>query len=390
MRMKPNHITMTRLIKNCFNPSFLTLLVLAGLMIIPTTVSSQYNCVCGECGRPCGSGHAPSCSSYVSNTPTPGTSRGSSGSSNDLQMQTMQSMLQPFFNTFFASLFAPPDDSHQQELVNQTLEHQRLIKQQEEQKRLAAEQAKKAALERWLQLQSERKLQAEMEQGAKIAQGAAMLSQMQTVGGGGKLEPFSVGSLTLDLKPLDQKTYPTADLKAWPRLLCAAYFSNLAKQSTKDLDATFYADQAERVMSGEPTYLECKIPQVSNEKVAKRMKEVEKMHSEMGVKLKELQDIEFSIIESKEKTRNAELKKEEATTRLNELQTHAATTTPEEKSEMDKQYDDAMKQLHDAEQELIQANQSERDVLNKREQVKNELGNMRSQMQAMMQARPEE
>jgi len=305
-------------------------------------------------------------------------------------MQTMQSMLQPFFNTFFASLFAPPDDSHQQELVNQTLEHQRLIKQQEEQKRLAAEQAKKAALERWLQLQSERELQAEMEQGAKIAQGAAMLSQMQTVGGGGKLEPFSVGSLTLDLKPLDQKTYPTADLKAWPRLLCAAYFSNLAKQSTKDLDATFYADQAERVMSGEPTYLECKIPQVSNEKVAKRMKEVEKMHSEMGVKLKELQDIEFSIIESKEKTRNAELKKEEATTRLNELQTHAATTTPEEKSEMDKQYDDAMKQLHDAEQELIQANQSERDVLNKREQVKNELGNMRSQMQAMMQARPEE
>ena len=87
-------------------------------------------------------------------------------------------------------------------------------------------------------------------------------------------------------------------------------------KSTKDVDARFYADQAESVMFGEPTYLECKIPQVSNEKLAKRMEEVRKIYDEMNVKIKDLQDIEYKISESKEKIKNARVKEKKKKKRL--------------------------------------------------------------------------
>jgi hypothetical protein len=274
------------------------------------------------------------------------------------------------------ALSVQPDNSHQKQLN----------KQEEEQKRLAEEQAKKAALERWLQFQTQEDLQRKMEQEARIKQGEKMLSQMQTVGDGRKLEAFSFGNPKLDLKPLSQHTYPNTKLKTWERLLCSASFSNMAKQSTKDVDARFYADQAQRVMVGEPTYLECNIPQVSNEKLAKRIKEVKKIYDEMNVKIKDLQDIEYKISESKKKIENAELKKEEATAKLNELKNRAATATPEEKVEVDDLAAMVQKQLQDAEQELNQAKQTGKDDLNKKEQLENELGNMSSQMQAMTQA----
>lgn len=70
---------------------------------------------------------------------------------------------------------------------------------------------------------------------------------------------------------------------------------------------------------GEPTYLECRIPQVSNEKLAKRMEEVKKVYDEMNVKIKDLQDIEGKLMETQEKIKDAELKKEEATKKLRNL-----------------------------------------------------------------------
>ncbi len=274
------------------------------------------------------------------------------------------------------ALSPPPDNSHQEQL----------FKQREEQKRQAAEKSKQMALKQWQERQAEEDLQRKMEQEARIRQGEKMLAQMHTVGGGGKLEPFSFGNPKLDLKPLSQKTYPTAHLKDWDRLLCSAYFSNMAKQSTKNVDAKFYADQAQRVMSGEPTYLECRIPRVSNEKLAKRMNEVKKLYSEMSVKINDLQDLEYKISESKGKVENAELKKKEAVMKLNELENRAAAARPEEKPEVDELAAMARKQLQDAEQEIDQAKQSEKDALNKKEQLEKELENMRSQAQSKIKA----
>jgi chromosome segregation ATPase len=160
----------------------------------------------------------------------------------------------------------------------------------------------------------------------------------------------------------------------------------MAKQSAKDVDARFYADQAQRVMIGEPTYLECRIPQVSNEKLAKRMEEVKKIYGDMNVKMKDLQDIEAKLTETREKIKDAEIKKEEATVKLDELNTRAATASPEEKAEVDDLVRLAQEQEQIADQQLNQAKQSEKDALNKKEQLENELENMRSQVQAKIQA----
>jgi hypothetical protein len=294
-----------------------------------------------------------------------GSSGGYSGGSPQQQIQQM------IFQSLFDSLFAQPDNSHQEQL-----------KQQEEEKRKAAEQAaeqaKKAALQKWLQMQTEEVLQRKMEQEAKIKQGEKVLSQMQTVGGG-KLEPFGFGNPKLDLKPIGQ-TYP-APSTAWEQALCSAYFSNLAKQSTKDVDARFYGDQAQRVTVGEPTYLECRMPQVSNEKLAKRMKEVKEVYDEMNTKIKDLEDIEAKLTETRDKIKDAELKKEEATAKLAELQNQVATAKPEEKAEMDDLVRQAMEQEQIADQQLNQAKESEKDALNKKEQLENELKNMNAKIQ---------
>jgi coenzyme F420-reducing hydrogenase delta subunit len=253
-------------------------------------------------------------------------------------------------------------------------------RQQEEQKRQAEEQAKTAAIQAWTDLHNKEDLQRKIEQENKITQGKEMISRMQTVGSSGsKLEPFSFVNNKLDFKPLSSQTYP-APSTAWEQALCAAYFSNMAKRSTKDVDVRFYADQAESVMSGGSTYVECKIPKVSNEKLAERIKDINKVYDEMNVKIKDLQDIEYKISESEEKMEKAELKKEEATTKLNELQIRAATAKSEERKEVDDLVAMAQKQLQDAEQELNQEKQSRSDALNKKEQLENELGNMRIQI----------
>lgn len=365
MKMKFKSYHTSQIVKKCFNLLFTLLLVLSALIISPATVES--GCVCAECGRPCGSGHASNCKYR------PKSSGGYSGGGQNMQQQMIQAIFAPFFQSLFDP---PPDTSAQDEKARQDAIE---LKKKEEQKR-------QEAIQRYYDLQSEEKLKREMEQNAKIEQGKKLLSTMQTVGGGGKLEPFSFGNPKLDLKPISQNTYPNTRLTTWERLLCSAYFSNLAKQSTKDEDARFYADQAQRVTLGEPTYLECRIPQVSNEKLAKRMKEVEKLYAEMSVKINDLQDIEGNLMETREKIKNAEIKKEEATVKLNELQTRAATASPEEKAEVDDLVRQAQEQSQIADQQLNQAKQSEKDALNKKEQLENELGNMRAQVQAKIQA----
>lgn len=300
-------------------------------------------------------------------------STGYSGGGQNMQQLMIQSIFAPFFKSFFET---PPDTSAQDEKARQDAIE---LKKKEEQKR-------QEAIQRYYDLQSEENLKREMDQNAKIKQGAEVLSKTKTVGSGGELKPFSFGNPKLDLKPLSQNTYPTTKLTTWERLLCSAYFSNLSKQSTKDVDARFYGDQAQRVMSGEPTYLECRIPQVSNEKLAKRMEEVKKIYGDMNVKMKDLQDIEAKLTETREKIKNAEIKKEEAAVKLNELQTRAATASPEEKAEVDDLIRQAMEQEQIADQQLNQSKESEKDALNKKEQLENELEKMRSQVQAKMQA----
>lgn len=364
-----------RLLNIAENRLLVVFLVCMGMTSIVATGNAEIDCnasLQAYAIDPRMSNYSCNCSNGPRNMPVcvPKSSGGYYGGSP--QQQMMQSIFAPLFQNLFAP---PPDTSAQDEIARQNA-----IKRQQEE-----EQKKRAAIQRWLDIQNEDAMKKQMEDEAKRKQGEKVLSQMQTVGGGGKLEPFSFGNPKLDLKPISQNTYPNTRLTTWERLLCSAYFSNMAKQSTKDVDARFYGDQAQRVTLGEPTYLECRIPQVSNEKLAKKMEEVKKVYDEMNVKIKDLQDIEYKISESKEKIKNAELKKEEATAKLNELQNRAATAKPEEKAEVDDLVRQAMEQEQIADQQLNQTKQSESEYLNKKEQIVNELENMKSQMQANIQ-----
>jgi len=348
------------------------------IMLIVLRLSYAYDIVptCTSCNRQIrtATDHAPNCPYYPKSSTSSQSSGGYSGYSGGSPQQQIQMMI---FQSIFDSLLAsPPDTSAQDEIARQNA-----IKRQQEE-----EQKKRAAIQEWIDLQNKEDLQRKMDQNAKIEQGEKLLSKTKTVGSGGELKPFSFGNPKLDIKSISQNTYPTTKLTTWERLLCSAYFSNLAKQSTKDVDARFYADQAQRVMVGEPTYLECKIPQVSNEKIVKRMKEVEKIYGDMNVKIQELQDIETKLTETREKIKDAEIKKEKADVKLAEIQNRAATASPEEKAEVDDLVRQAMEQDQIADQQLNQAKESEKDDLAKKEQLENELENMKSQMQATTQA----
>lgn len=52
-------------LKKSIYPVILTVLVLSGLFLGTTTASSENipepSCVCADCGKPCGSGHASTC-----------------------------------------------------------------------------------------------------------------------------------------------------------------------------------------------------------------------------------------------------------------------------------------------------------------------------------------
>lgn len=325
--------------------------------------SDTYNGVVYDCTCNCSS-RGSDCNPRSKSNTTGGYSGGSA------QQQIQMMIFQSLFDSLFAS---PPDTSAQDEIARQNT-----LKRQQEN-----EQKKQAAIQRYYDLQSEDAMKKQMEQNAKIKQGAQVLSKTKIGGSVGELKPFSFGNPKLDLKPIGQ-TYP-APSTAWEQALCATYFSNLAKQSSKDVDVRFYADQAQRVMSGETTYLECRIPQVSNEKLAKRMKEAKKVYDQMNIKIKDLQDIEYKLSESKEKIDKAELKKEKTTAQINELQTRIATAKPEEKAELEDLAAMAQELMRDAEEELKQAKQSEKDVLLQKDQLENELRNMNAQMQDKIQ-----
>ncbi|MCX6328334.1 MAG: hypothetical protein NTZ85_02310, partial [Bacteroidia bacterium] len=172
----------------------------------------------------------------------------------------------------------------------------------------------------------------------------------------------------------------------WERLLCSAYFSDLAKKSTNDVDARFYADQAERVMSGEPTYIECRIPKVSDEK-AKRMEEVKILYNEMNVKFKDLQYIESKLQEARDTIKKAELKKDAVNTRINEIRNRTANV--EEKSNVDSLLIQAQKELADADKEIRLAKNAEGEFLSKKTKSETEFNNLKTQIQGKIQSEEE-
>jgi hypothetical protein len=281
----------------------------------------------------------------------------------------MQAIMQPMFN----NLFNPqPSGSDAQQRA------------EAEKQRQAAEKAKNEALQKWAKAQSDEEIRKQVEQQEKLKRGEKVLSQMQPVGGG-KLEPFSFGSPKLELQPIERAGFPPP-AGEFDKLMCSAFFSNMAKQSGSAVDAKFYSDQAERVMAGQPTYIECRVPKTSGAAMAAKTKAARKIYEEANLKIQELDKIEPQLSEANEKVAAATSKKEEAATKVKELEARAAETPAEQKPEVDDLTAKAMKELADAEKELGQAEQSQKELAEKKTRIENDLNGMKSKMQAGLQA----
>jgi hypothetical protein len=294
------------------------------------------------------------------------TNNGSSKTSVSSQNPEVQ-LVQTLIESLFDAAFKKPGNSQ---------------KQMSDPNEQAEARQKKEALQRWLDFKATEAMKKEAE---KTKQGEDLHSQMQTIGNEGALQPFSTGNPKLDIQPLNQNPYPTSNYTEWERLLCSAYFSDLAKKSANDVDSRFYADQAERVMAGEPTFIECKIPKVSDEK-AKKLEEVKILYNEMNMKANDLQDIERNLIEVRDTLDKAANKKAEATKKLAEMQNNAATAKVEEKSKLNDLVLQAQKELEEAEKEFNLATQAEKDLLVKKENSEIELSNLRNQIQGKIQS----
>jgi len=388
---------MTQIIKRCFSPLFITLLLLATLVISPTNVWAQGNSwqiqpdkwhiqFNSKADRELYMGGITLRGNFASQAEAEAyqksrpkfeydnswivgpdrTTTGSSKTSISTQNPEMQ-LVQTLIESLFDAAFKKPGNSQQQ------------MSDPNEQ---AEAQHKKEALQRWLDFQATEAMKKEAE---KTKQGEDLLSQMETVGNGDELQlqPFSMGNPKLDMQPISQTSYPTSKYTEWKRLLCSAYFSDLAKKSTNDVDARFYADQAERVMAGEPTYIECRIPKVSDEK-AKRMEEVKILYNEMNVKFKDLQYIESKLQETRDTIKKAELKKDAVNTRINEIRNRTANV--EEKSNVDSLLIQAQKELADADNEIRLAKNAEGEFLSKKSNSENDLNDLKTRIQGKIQA----
>ena len=348
---------------------------------------AQSGCVCAECGRACNQiqtqGHRPGCSSYVAPKSAPGHNGSGYGAGGhrggyNPQAMMMQSIMAPLFSAMFAPSPSGPSPAERAAAEQQRAEA--------EKQRQAAEKAKNEALQKWAKAQSDEEIRKQVEQQEKLKQGEKVLSQMQSAGGGGKLEPFSFGNPKLELQPIEQSGLPTAHLSEFEKLMCSSFFANMGKQASSPVDAKFYADQAERTMSGQPTYIECRAPKASNSAMAARTKAVKKVYEEAALKIQELDKIEPKLSEANEKLAAATTRKDEAAAKVKELETRTAETPPEQKDEVDDLVARAQQELQDAEKEAGDAQKTQQNLLEKKSRIESDLNNMKSKMQAGLQS----
>jgi|JI6StandDraft_1071083.scaffolds.fasta_scaffold05467_9 hypothetical protein len=322
-----------------------------------------YHCDCDNGCRPVTTNSSPSSSSnsgYSSSGYKP-------YSSQDFKTQMMTTIADYAITSFFNWLNTPSKPS-------KTVQQQQQQQQQIQQQKIADEKAKKEALARWTQMQSTEDLKRKEDQAEKIRKGEAILQQIQTFSSNNNSEPFSINDPRLDITPLPEKTYPNKGLDHMDRLMCASYFSNLASQSNKDVEAAFYNEQVELVMAGQPTYVECKLPaKASNMEIEKRIEETKQLLTVFNEKVNELETIEKEEVQLTELVKETKDKKQTIKKELERIKEEAVVAEPEKKEEMDELIRMAQEQFDEAENSAIKAETKQKEILEKKEKTIEEL-----------------
>ncbi len=321
---------------------------------------STHNCECPSPNarpvcEPISSGSSPSIQ-------TPFVPSGRLSPSQQMTLQIMQSIFQPLFNAIFQDIFSPPNTSGQQEEAR---------RQQEEMKR--------QAFEAWQR--SKKELEAErLRQEAQRREAGQQILAQSRISEDLKLEPSLFGSTqvkldTISISALSRYPAPSNEID---RARCAAYFSDLAK-NTKDAEgAKFLSLQAEKVMRGEPLDYPCQIEkttktQMTQESFAKK-EEVEAFINTYQAKILEFDDILTKVNEIRKQVVSAEDKLKEADVKIKELQTRSTTSSnQEEKAKLDDLLAQAFALKEEAERELKTAKENEQKLLEMAKQKADEI-----------------
>jgi len=321
----------------------------------------NYNCTCD----PNDNSRRPEC-----NPKNAAGERSSGGRKMSANSQMRMQVVETVLGAMLQNAFAAPKESKES--------NNEQIRLQQDMARAAEEQARQKAMQHWRQMQSDAEAKGKLDQEGKADQGNRLLSKMQPLGGGNRIEPFRTGNAALDLKPVGQSTYPPLPTQL-ERLTCSGYFSSLAKKAASDVDMRFYADQAQRALSGQPTHLECRIPPARSEDLSKLMEEVQAVFVRMNEVNGRILDFEERIAEKREKITAKEAEKEKLTATIGDLQARATTAKPEEKDGIDDLLRQAQEQAADLDRQILDEKRAETDLQKEIETAEKEFDSIRTQ-----------
>ena len=301
-----------------------------------------------------------------------------------VQIQMMQGILQPFFNSLFdfSGLFSSPDTSIQADIERQRQEQ--LRKEQEQ---------KEIAIKMWLQTQVEVERTIAAEKAMKKKEGKQILARSSITGGSGGLAPFSWSTPNRELTPTFS-SYDTSKFTEMERLLCSAYFSKLAEgaMTQGNLEGSrFYANQVDNVIQGLPTSIECKPPkELVSSITTKNAKELNKKYTRMATiyrditpKVEKLSNIQISLDELVKKKEESKQKIEKLDRQIEELKAKAQTKDKPEKDKLEKEArtDDLLAEALElksrAEKEYQETLEFEQKFLQEKESLEKEINDIR-------------
>jgi hypothetical protein len=290
-----------------------------------------------------------------------------------------------------------------------TAYQQQLLMQQKAAAAKKKEAQRKQDLLIWQKRQDDDAVQREAEQKRKETEGADLFARMDPVGSHGSLSMDGMESTTEggleafnwdrpeiaenELQPLGTGRYDTSALSLWQRLLCATHFSELALAAAKrgdDVNTRYLNEQAEKVMSGQMTDLECRFPgppdvptlaKFQPQELQGEMAFFENMLKSVQQDARKLQEIEKNLQHTDKKIRQAEEKKGQAEQIIADVRGRAAAgEKPDEKQKDDDLLAQAQALLQEAEAELKETNHAKQTLLGQKEEIRDQLKEMQGKI----------
>jgi hypothetical protein len=299
-------------------------------------------------------------------------------------MMVMESILSSFIN----AVLSPQQDNAAAAAAAYKAQQEALAKkkEQERQERIA----------RWQQMQngSAQQRSNEDKQLALLLGGPDSNGSIGMESTGGGLPGFDLSIPKIpenELQPRGAGRYDTSKLSFLQRLSCVNDFSQralAAANSGDHVNARYLNEQAQKVMSGQMTELECQCPDLpeapepQTQETQGQMAFYESMIKSVQEDAGRLQDIEIKLGEADEKIKQAQEEEQQAEQVITEIHNRAASAqTPEEKQECDDLLAQARQVRQEAQQRKQEATNDKQTYLGEQEEIISKLEDLKKNMQ---------